>query len=242
MSQYKGIEQHRWDFVKSLFVQGGVQSRRFQRRVISTSTKRDWRTTGVPAKFWNKIQEEYLAKIRFHSRIIYRESAIAHGMDPELAASKALKYAQDRSAKSSEWITQTTIKKGIALDKRLKSIVESPQKLTRQELLVEIRKVFDTTRGKYIAINESTEAASQGALDAVEFLGLSHAWDRWKTNPSLTMSGPCPVCLPLNKKTRKVWSRVAPLGPPVHIGCVCEIVFYHSTKIRAAARKNKRRK
>lgn len=43
----------------------------------------------------------------------------------------------------------------------------------------------------------------------------------WHTNPTLSESGPCPICAPLNGTKRRA---NAALQPPAHPNCKCELV------------------
>lgn len=87
-------------------------------------------------------------------------------------------------------------------------------------------------RAANVATNEITTAQTAGgetgirvAADEFPETGGPDPFDLWINNPHLSKTGPCPICAPLHKTPRKVWSDQFPDGPPAHVNCVCEIDY-----------------
>lgn len=240
--QFSGYGILRSNFMRGIAKIHGVQSRRFIREIAKRSSGRRFRSIRITKGFWRKIESEYNNSIRKHIRRIYKKSAISFGMPKDVASSMALQFASGRSSISSMMIIESSLKRAIALDNKLKTSLQSSQRLTKEELAREVRLVFSPERGINVAVNEATLAATTGAQDAIMLLGLVSDKDEWKTNPGLTASGVCPICMPLNKTKRKFWSKEFPNGSPAHIGCVCEIKFFNKRKALSVARKNRRKK
>lgn len=90
---------------------------------------------------------------------------------------------------------------------------------------------FGETATTRLVETEFTAASAGGAEFTMRVRGLTSESDLWVTRPELSDSGPCPVCAPLDRQPRSVWTRQFPDGPPTHPRCVCEISY---AAIRAA--------
>ena len=92
------------------------------------------------------------------------------------------------------------------------------------------REVFGRNRIRVIATTETTNAIASGGEIAMNEIGLTHPSDVWINRPELSLTGPCPICRPLHRTIRAIWSGKFPFGPPAHVNCVCEIVYWNSVR------------
>ena len=241
--QFAGIRVARNAYIKKMTRLYGRQGGRLVRAIRSTTSGDDKSfpdTDSITISFFEQAKEEYKELVRIHSRKIYRDSAIAHGMPKDLANLKSRQFAEHRAREAGNSMANSAFDRFLNLQKRLDSRLDRDVETSYSELRREVKKVFNPVRGSNVAINEATIAASQGAQDAAEDAGLDSRKDRWRTNPGLSATGPCPICKPLNKKTRRVWEKKFPNGPPAHPRCVCSIDFVNSRKLKAKARRQKK--
>jgi len=85
-----------------------------------------------------------------------------------------------------------------------------------------IDQAFGPNRVENIAVTETTGAASAAGEIAVDATVGRNEEDRWFTAEDQRV---CPICAPLNGKTRSNWSRFFPDGPPAHPRCRCWIEY-----------------
>jgi hypothetical protein len=237
--QFKGITQARNSFIQKMTRLFGKQAGRLAREIRATTNDKDFPDIEEVniSSFFDQVREEYKDLIRVQTRKIYIDSAIAHGMPEDLANQRAREFAEQRADIASRQITGSAFDRFTNLAQRLDKRIEQNKETSFNELRNEIKKVFNPVRGENIAINEATIAASEGALKGAKDSKLDSRKDKWKTNPHLSRTGPCPICKPLNNKTRRVWEKKFPNGPPAHIRCVCSIEFANKRKIAIRSRK-----
>lgn len=241
--QFRGITQVRNSFTRKMSRLFGRQAGRLVREIRATSDGKNLPDlSGVDSRsLFQKIQEEYKEIVRIQATKVYKEAAIAHGMPKDLANQLAREYAAERSDEAARQLSGSAFDRFVNLAERLDKRIDQDKETSYRELRAEVKKVFNPVRGENVAINETTLAASEGAQRGVEEIGLASRKDKWKTNPHLSATGPCPICSPLNGKTRVVWERRGfPNGPPAHIRCVCSIDFANKRKIAAFVRRLRR--
>lgn len=85
-----------------------------------------------------------------------------------------------------------------------------------------IDQAFGPSRVENIAVTETTGAASAAGEIAVDATVGRSEEDRWYTAEDQRV---CPICAPLNGRTRSNWSRFFPDGPPAHPRCRCWIEY-----------------
>jgi hypothetical protein len=240
VGQFKGIEEEREAFLSEMMRLSGQQSGRFVKEIKSRSKLKDFPTfSKLPQSFWVKARTELNKMIEKHATKVYVASAIANGMPRKDAEAKGKSYGFQRARQASVSMINTSFNRAGTLHQKLEDRIDNSIETSHTELRLLAQPVFSPERGRQAAINETTRAASKGAEDAAAFHGLKSPNDKWKTNPPLTRTGPCPVCRPLNNKTRRVWERTFPDGPPAHIGCVCEIVYANARRLGQRARRNR---
>lgn len=239
--QFKGITQVRNSFVRTMGRLFGRQAGRLVKRIRSKSPGSTFPSASkVSFKFFNQIEEEYQDLVRIKTTKIYREAAIAHGMPKDEANQRAREYAAHRSDVAANQLSGSAFDRFITLTRKLEKRIDNSSETSYTELRRMVMEVFNPARGQNVAINETTLAASEGAQQAVSNLGLTSRKDKWHNNPHLSKSGPCPICTPLHKKTRRVWEKKFPTGPPAHVRCVCSIKFANAKKIAAYVRRLKK--
>ncbi len=113
--------------------------------------------------------------------------------------------------------------------------LEAGNRLTKSNGQAAARQIFGRNRIRVIAITETTNTIASGGEIAMNEAGLTHPHDLWFNHPELTATGPCPICIPLHRVTRAIWSVKFPFGPPAHTHCVCEIVYWNSVRRIEAA-------
>lgn len=82
--------------------------------------------------------------------------------------------------------------------------------------------IFGPNRQEGIAISETTGAASAGGEWMIHATGQTRELDQWITEEDRKV---CPICQPLHKKRRSVWTLKFPQGPPAHVRCRCYIRY-----------------
>lgn len=197
----------------------------------------------VPTAFWRKIRREYEEELAAIFILVFLQSTDLHGWSAfagssdSTARTQARLWAGQQAAGVANSMTQTTMD---LLERRSQKWRETLEEVRRsdtarsRQLLEELsadvddalETAFGATRAGRVAQDQVTTAQTAGGEWAVRgTYGLS-LLDMWKTNPSLSASGPCKICGPLEGTIREVWSAQFPDGPPQpHPGCVCEIIY-----------------
>jgi hypothetical protein len=228
MAQFQGVTRLRNNFLSQMGTFFSTQAQIY----INTLRQNDNTPVQFGTNFWVTHRLELRKLLYMHTARIYMASAMQHGMTKKRSIRQADEYAVLRSDHVSLIMVNTSQNKAFALDNAFPFLVQST--LTIKE--TKIKQIFSKSRGKNVAINETTLAASQGSQDAISLLLLDTPTDRWITNPGLSKSGPCRICKPLHNTTRRHWGRLYPKGPPSHIGCVCEISFTNIQLAKSTAR------
>ena len=183
----------------------------------------------VPASFWAKVEKETRDELLAALLLILLSSSTLHGWSgnqtdawaTQWSADHAGSVAADYAANSRDMLTVAGQAWG-------------EMKPTRGDVLDTATSIFGPDRAARMATTETTVAQTQGGEMAITMtVGLSDE-DEWKTNPHLSVEGPCRICAPLNGTTRDVWGLQFPDGPPAHCACVCEIIFAHMPELIGA--------
>lgn len=186
----------------------------------------------VPAEFWDRVEQEQRDAALVALLLIYLHSARVHSQrflstepqserlkietriaqDGKLwAFDKASNLAADFRSNSRDWLVT-------------KSSDWFGKPVTPDELRAEIDPIFGDSRAENIGVTETTSAITAGATAGVEnTVGLSDD-DLWITEND---SSVCPICSPLHKTRRPVWSAKFPNGPGAHPRCRCYLQFHH---------------
>lgn len=182
----------------------------------------------VPAKFWSDQEAEIGAALLLLLGDIYYRSAVHHGWSGEIddSGSKpvntldqaAAKFAEMRAGKIASSFTSNSRE---ILERDAKTW-EPAAKQSMRTIRETTLKMFGPRRMARVAVTETTVAQHQGAETAAEETGGLSEDDTWHTSER---SNVCPICRPLNKKKRSVWSRFFPEGPPAHGNCNCWIDY-----------------
>lgn len=106
--------------------------------------------------------------------------------------------------------------------------IERGEEVGREQGSGAAREIFGRERRRRIRITSITDVIATGGETAMQQAGLTHPNDLWINHPELSRTGPCPVCLPLHRTIRVIWSVKFPMGPPAHGYCVCEIIYWNS--------------
>lgn len=83
-------------------------------------------------------------------------------------------------------------------------------------------------RAANVTTTEVTNASATGGEAGMRTAGQEFPdtdsgpdeFDLWINNPHLSRTGPCPICEPLHKTPRSVWSEQFSDGPPAHPNCI----------------------
>jgi hypothetical protein len=88
---------------------------------------------------------------------------------------------------------------------------------------------FSPARAETIAMTEVTRAISAAEMAIVAALvvlateeGGGELEPIWYTSKRENV---CPICRPLHAKSKEIWGRVAPNGPPAHPRCFCHLTW-----------------
>jgi hypothetical protein len=188
----------------------------------------------VPPKFWEKVERETEAALALLLLLLFGESARQHGASRSIIGDTAEMWAQRRAQFVASSYTATSQERAANFAARL----DSPS-TTLKSINAEALKVFGPERSANIAVSETTKAASAGAEEAIgATVGFSEQ-DTWFTREDRRV---CPVCYPLHRTPRSVWSARYPggPGPEVHPGCRCYIEY--ASEKRPAKKTSPRRK
>lgn len=127
-----------------------------------------------------------------------------------------------------------------ALGKALKSLrqaeEDSGMATTAKALRERVVSIFGPARDERMAVNETTDAGTSAAEEAVELQGLADDADIWVTEADASV---CAVCQPLHGLPRRGtgtagsagWESQWSSGPPAHVGCRCFIEYQASDRL-----------
>lgn len=176
----------------------------------------------VPAAFWEEVRDEMEAEMAVALLLIFLASATFHGAPEKASEAFARTWAGGHARTSADLWAQTALQRAGILGRDMRQMEKSP---TLKWVNERLESIFGETRVHSLAVNETTIAQTEGGEYGMrETAGISPD-DKWRTNPQLSRTGPCPICAPLNGTRRPVWSRQFPSGPPAHPMCVCDIIY-----------------
>ena len=180
----------------------------------------------VPAAFWDRVQQDTEEKLAALLLLIYFASSTHHGLDRSAAAELADKFAARRAADVAEKYTATSRERTENYSREWAERAKATgEPIPRTEVAERTVSVFGPERSAKVAVTEVTVAQTEGGETAAKKLKIASTEDKWKTNPHLSRSGPCPTCSPLHNKPRREWEKLFPDGPPIHDYCCCEIIY-----------------
>ena len=180
----------------------------------------------VPEAFWQNVGKEVKSRILVLLGLIFRGSAIQHGMEPTIASSLSHVWAgQHAETVVANWIKRST-----------DLLQSAQQKWDAQEkppTSSDARELSDTILGPdrigILAATETTVAQTAGAEQAVNQAGGISDDDLWFTRDDGKV---CTVCRPLHETPRSFWSQYVPAGPPAHPNCRCYLLYRNLDEIR----------
>lgn len=166
----------------------------------------------VPPEFWQKIEREMQEEIFLLLLLTFDASSLQHQpadgfaqFQTESVEQFGKQWSDARSRDVGQGYAENT-------QKRLETI-ETPEDLTR---------LFGPDRAEGIAISEVTDAATAGSEETKRVAGEISDDDIWRTSEQDNV---CPICRPLNRTRRPVWSLKFPNGPRAHYRCNCWIEY-----------------
>lgn len=204
------------------------------------------RIENVPDEFWQKVEQEERDELVLILTLIYALSAMQHGLSfsraemlaRSWAGSEAVFVSSDgvRNRRSSLTATSRKWDERRAGVRKFDIKTVGPQvgdigkyvaaldgeRIGTKEVRRETLKHFGPVRPERIAITQTTRAATRGGSAAIgETVGFSEE-DIWVTAKDDLV---CPICMPMDKKPRSIWSRYFPNGPDAHERCRCWIQY-----------------
>lgn len=190
----------------------------------------------VPASFWDKVEARNREELETALLLIFLAAAVFHGAERSSMETPAGAWASRQADLVARQFTQTSARMAEVLSRDIEIKLRGDG-VTPDWLRERAATIFGEPRLQRLAINETTIAQTEGGEAGVRTsVGISDE-DTWRTNPSLSRTGPCPVCAPLNGKKRPEWSADFPAGPPAHASCVCDIVYANLPEVRPVRRR-----
>lgn len=179
----------------------------------------------VPDSFWQQIGDQMEALLVDVCVTVFTRSAEQHGASAVDAERAAAPFAMRNGFQRAARFVANALDRLRGIVRKWRDRLGKGGRITRREIDEELKKLFGDDRADGLIETEFTRSSVQGAEWAMRRLGLTSPDDEWKTNPSLSKTGPCFICAPLDGAPRAEWAARFPLGPPVHDRCVCEIVY-----------------
>lgn len=173
----------------------------------------------VPAAFWKKVRRETNEEAAALLLVMFLASSTFHGAASGIEQQATARiWSAGMANEIVDSYTTTTYNRLTRYAERWTPAI------TAEEL--ELTSVLGPDRAARLGIDLNTTAQTAGGEWAVVTTVGTSPEDLWKTNPGLSMSGPCPVCEPLDGLPRYIWAAQFPTGPPEpHAGCVCELIY-----------------
>ena len=177
----------------------------------------------VPESFWAKVQKETEEQILAILLLIFLGSYVQHsGEESEDSRFLAVAFAGNRAATVAKEYTVNSVQWLVGENQRWQT--EFLKTGERPNVAERLLQIFGPNRAQRIAVTETTAAATAGGEAAVsQGPGLSLD-DIWITERDEHV---CPICKPLDRQPRSVWSLKFPLGSPAHPVCRCYIQYAH---------------
>lgn len=185
--------------------------------------------SNVPEEFWERAEQLQREESLKWLILLFWQSAIQHGADPQIARDEAERWANSRAG--------LIFRGSTAWSRKLFTGLTDDN---REEVLDNI---FGEVRAARMAATQTTDAALAGAASQ----GVS-ADDIWITQVDEMV---CPYCRPLHLKPRRDWLQIyyeiilpsfpagASYGPPgdrsPHVNCRCFRIYAFENDARVAA-------
>lgn len=183
----------------------------------------------VPESFWRDVELDRQRTIAEFALLVFLLSARLHGAtDKDAAKDAASEYAKKRAPRVGRDFMANSREK---LEARAREWEERRRKAAEDDRIVPPGKadakeavdaIFAPSRDESISITETTQATSAGGEWAVNQGGGESRDDLWITENDAKV---CPICQPLHREPRAVWSGKFPDGPPGHPRCRCFIEY-----------------
>ena len=217
MAEILDRSQHEQSFARRL---GSLSGR--HRRELQEFLGHPPDISRVPDSFWDRVKRETEEELVALLLLIFIASATQHGASQNEATARALQFAKPTaSSVADQWVKggRSILETGA---REWSEVKQQGGSVSRSDVLDRVAKVFGPNRVSRVTVTQTTNAATSGSDAGVaSTVGLSDD-DLWMNDP---LSNVCPVCKPLHKKRRPVWSLKFPGGPPAHDGCNCSVVY-----------------
>ncbi len=217
MAEIKNRDGHENAFARKL---GSLSAK--HRRELQSHLGSPPDAANVPAEFWRRVEQETQEDLAAVLLLLFVLSASEHGLGRDRSSGLGAQYAGARSRQvAGQWTTNGRQRiEQASIDWRARAGRGSPP--TSGEVTATTFKIFGPSRVSRLVVSETTDAQTAGSEAGVqETVGLSED-DTWFTNFDDRV---CPICAPLHRKKRSVWSLKFPKGPKAHIGCRCWVHY-----------------
>lgn len=166
--------------------------------------------------FWANVAKETRTNTSLLMLPVHERGGTMAGGARAAVKQAARDWALTHSKELATGLNQTSKEALAELAKHLKSVKSDR---ARNKLIDEgLKTIFGASRAEMIAVTEVTTAFTAGHLAVLgdDADGIWRISDKGKV---------CPRCRALNGTRRKVWGKVAPLGPPLHPFCNCDLDY-----------------
>ena len=188
--------------------------------------------SNVPESFWEKVRRESEEEFFLLLLLIFDQSRNQHRPEDGFAqfqtdriSSFGNQWSGTRARELGQGYSENSRK---GLERLFQKWQEKPQEdpgatqPTKEEIGDDLIELFGPTRAEGIAISETTDATSAASEITMREAGKQSENDLWRTSERDNV---CPICQPLNRKPRSVWSLKFPNGPKAHPRCNCWIEY-----------------
>lgn len=188
----------------------------------------------VPTEYWGKIGREMESEIILILILIFDRASLQHSPPDGLSEFQQSRvdeirdrWAAEKSAEFGRGYSENTRKKLDHLQQRQNESFgqltdEHDAQKKERKFSDGLVKIFGPERAAGIAVSEITDATSMGSETVKHETGEASNDDLWRTSEKDNV---CPICAPLNRQPRSVWSLKFPKGPKAHYECNCWIEY-----------------
>lgn len=180
----------------------------------------------VPDEFWQKVQKETEEQIFLLLLLIFAASSLQHQpadgfaqFQTEEVERFGQQWSETRSQEFGQGYTENTRSRLGNYSEKWNASREADEQDTSED---DLNRLFGPDRAEGIAISETTDAATAGSEKTKQVAGQISENDLWRTSEQDNV---CPICRPLNRQPRSVWSLKFPNGPKAHFRCNCWIEY-----------------
>lgn len=200
----------------------------------------------VPQSFWDRVEKEMNEEIFLLLLLIFDVSSIQHQPPDGFAQSQIeqverekSQWVENRSREFGQGYSENTRRKLIELSRKWEEQRQTGQQGATQEQTADtsaddLQRLFGPDRAEGMAISETTDATSAASEATKRIAGELSSDDTWRTSEQDNV---CPICKPLNRTKRFIWSMKFPNGPKAHYRCNCWIEYAADVK-RATEKAN----